>query len=226
MFKQCVLLTAFIVVISACRKSSSIPTKPAGQPIVFNNVLIIGNSITYTPANPAVGWPGSWGMAATTADSDYVHLLTAKFQKINPNCKVTIAESIPFESDWADYNLNENLGSYRALNPDLVILRFGEDVVQTPLDTASFGTAYRALVKYFSNNAIVLGVGSVWPRPITDAVMAKCQPFFTLGTLGTDLSIYSYGAWANPGIQQHPNDKGMRLIADSIWAHVNSLKRN
>jgi hypothetical protein len=219
------LIIAFVIVAGACKKATKLqPSGTVGQPLIFSKVLILGNSITYTPANPSVGWPGSWGMAATVADSDYVHLLTAKFQKANPACIVTTNNISPFEFDWVNYNIDANLHTYRDLNPDLVILRIGENVNQMPLDTASFGAAYKALVKYFGTKTIVLGVGSLWSRPVTDAVMAKYARFFTLGPIGNDYSVYSFGLWANPGIAQHPGNKGMRIIADSIWNRVNALR--
>jgi hypothetical protein len=54
--------------------------------------------------------------------------------------------------------------------------------------------------------------------------VAKYSTFFLLGPIGNDYSIYSYGLFTDPTIQQHPGNKGMRLIADSIWAHVLLLK--
>jgi hypothetical protein len=200
------------------------PTKPVIPSLIFKNVLILGNSITYSPASPSIGWNNNWGMAATVADSDYVHLLTAKFKKASPDCVVTATNISPFEFDWTTYNIDANLHTFKDLNPDLIILRIGENVNQVPLDTASFGAAYKSLINYFGTKPVILGVGSLWSRPVTDAVMAKYAQFFTLAPIGNDPTIYSFGLWTNFAVEQHPGNKGMRLIADSIWSHVNLLR--
>jgi len=221
--KQFILIT-LVVLFGACKKAYRVQLpQTVNKPLAFKNVLILGNSITYAPASLSLGWPGSWGMAATVADSDYVHILTARFKKANSDCVVTSSNISVFESSWSSYNIDANLHTFRDMNPDLVILRIGENVAQTGLDTASFGAAYKALVTYFGTKPSILGVGSFWSRPVTDAVMAKYGDFFSLASLGNDGTNYSFGLWTDPGIQQHPSNKGMRLIADSIWAHVNKL---
>lgn len=219
LLKKFAVFTLMILMIASCKKA--VKTQPSPTP--FKNVVILGNSITFTPQNLPDGWYGNWGLAATAADSDYVHHLTVDLKKVYPACTVAIRSIVPFESDWNNYNLDTNLSDLKALNPDLVILRIGENVNQVPLDTASFGAKYKALVQYFGTKTVVLGVGSLWSRPVTDGVMAKYSTFITLAPLSNDLSIYSYGAWADPAIEQHPNNKGMREIAEVIWAKIQTL---
>ena len=58
---------------------------PATKPMVGNipaaKVLFLGNSITLHGPAPSIGWTGNWGMAATSEEKDYVHLLTADIAK-------------------------------------------------------------------------------------------------------------------------------------------------
>lgn len=219
------MLSSFFI--ASCKKTQPVKVVAIDTPR-FRNVLIFGNSITWAPQDLSIGWTGSWGMAATAADSDYVHQLTAKLKKINPDCTVTTVSSYNWELNYDTpgvYDIPTNLASYKALNPDLVIFRIGEDVMQTPLDTADFGAHYRALLTYLNQGETMLAVGSFWPRPVTDEVMKRNSPnFITLSSIGNDYSTYSFGAWTDPGLQQHPNNKGHRLIADSIWKAILQLK--
>lgn len=41
----------------------------------IKKVMIIGNSIMRHGAAPQLGWNSDWGMAATSRDKDYAHLL-------------------------------------------------------------------------------------------------------------------------------------------------------
>lgn len=216
------ILMACVIAMCACKKAQ--PSKPIIQQLTFKNVLILGNSITYSPASPWLGWYNNCGMAATVADSDYVHLLTAKFKKINPYCVVTATNIAGFEQDWTNYDINANLQAFKNLKPDLIILRIGENVTQVPLDTIGFGRAYQILINYFDNKPLILGVGSFWSKPVVDAVMAKYSSFFSLASVSNEPNVYSFGLWSNFAVELHPSNTGMRLIADSIWVHVNRLR--
>ena len=39
------------------------------------SVLCVGNSILAHGPSESIGWSGNWGMAASSADKDYYHLL-------------------------------------------------------------------------------------------------------------------------------------------------------
>ena len=47
--------------------------------------LILGNSITLH--SPCSYWWGSWGMAASSAEHDFVHILANMQDKCPPPCK-------------------------------------------------------------------------------------------------------------------------------------------
>jgi hypothetical protein len=218
-----VLFTGSVAI--SCKKQQS--TATATTSTGLSNILILGNSITQASANPAIGWNNNWGMAATAADSDYVHRLTVQFVKKNSNCKVTAFNIAAFETSFASYDLDANLKTYRDSKPDLLIIRIGENV-QDGFDATTFDTKYAALIAYFKSVNPTLQVyafGSFWPgKSAVDNIMNKYSPFLSLSFLGNDLTNYSFGLWADSGIQDHPCDKGMSLISQAIWQQVGTLK--
>jgi len=100
-----------IVVFGSCQKTyTRLPDASTLIPqLKFKNVVILGNSITFTPSNPVGEWKGNWGMAASAADSDFVHRLAVSFRKFVPSCKVTARNIAEFELYYNNYDFNANL---------------------------------------------------------------------------------------------------------------------
>jgi hypothetical protein len=222
-----VLATILVLLtVAACTKQPVVTGTSVSIP--YANVLILGNSITYSPPNTSLNWTGSWGMAATAASQDYVHLLTARFQQVNSKCIVQAKNIAAFETNYDTYDFDAELKSYRDSKPDLLILRIGENV-PTSFDSVAFAKQYRALIAYMqagNPQLRILAAGSFWPdHNYINAVMSRYTPFISLAVLGTDRSNYSYDRPSlADAVQQHPGDKGMKAISDMIWGTVQTMK--
>lgn len=217
-----ILLLALTVI--SCSKKTGEKTEPA---INFSNVLILGNSITYSPKNPGIGWQGEWGMAATKAELDFVHLLTKSFKEKNLSCTVTAKNIAAFEVNYTTYDFESELKQYKDSKPDLIILRIGENVKQETFDAVVFEKRYVELLNYFrSNNPSVrfFGAGSFWGNAAVDQIMARHSEFITLSPLVKDPTNAAWGIFDDPGVASHPSDKGMKAIADVIWSAIINLK--
>src|SRR6185312_14675718 len=57
--------------------SSPSPPPPPLPPSTATKLLVIGNSLTYVPIRPELGWMHAGGMAASDAAHDFVHLAAA-----------------------------------------------------------------------------------------------------------------------------------------------------
>ena len=215
--KGFIILLIVIFIVICCKKEHA---KVVATPTPFSNILILGNSITYSPPNSSIGWYGNWGMAASVADSDYVHILTARFKQLNGNCKVNVENIAAFELGFTTFNLDSAFMTYKNTKPDLVIIRIGEDV-QAGFNATLFDAKYAALVNYFKTanpDVKIFAAGSFWAgKDAVDAIMKKYSQFISLSHLSADLSTESYGLFTNPGIEPHPSDKGMREISNAIW---------
>lgn len=192
---------------------------------VSQKILILGNSITYSPPNQALQWEGNWGMAATSAENDYVHRFTAEIKRLNNNNTVKVKNISKFETDFDTYNLSENLQEELAYNPDVLIIRIGENVTRTN-DEALFDQKYQDLVAFFKSknpSLKVVGVGSVWPwRELANRVMQKHSLFIPM-EINYDTSNYAFGQFPNYEVQTHPSDKGMAVIADYLFLQIKPI---
>ena len=102
--------------------------KPVETPPV--KVLIIGNSITKHGANPVIGWLGTWGMAATAAEKDYVHLLKAKAEAKTDNVELkweNISEFEKYFYDWNQFNASK-YDEYVNFDADIIISTIGANI--------------------------------------------------------------------------------------------------
>jgi lysophospholipase L1-like esterase len=213
------LLIAGLVLfaLAGCSKQPAPPVPPAYR------ILVLGNSITYSPANPSVGWNGNWGMAASVADSDFVHVLTKRLKTINPANDVLSKNIAEFENNFDTYNFDANLKTLRDAKPALIVIRIGENVTRNT-EAALFEQRYKELLNYFkADNPSVklLAVGSVWPdREMPTEIMKKYSDFIPLVSMQDDLSNYAFGKFADPGVASHPSDKGMATIANTIFKAV------
>ncbi|RZA03689.1 MAG: SGNH/GDSL hydrolase family protein [Sphingobacteriaceae bacterium] len=187
-----------------------------------HKVLILGNSITYAPANPSIDWNGSWGMAASVADSDYVHLITSRFKALNNSTTVDAVNIAEFEREFDTYNFDK-LKAYRDAKPDIIILRIGENFLRES-EAGLFEAKYVELLNYLKINnpqVKILAVGSFWTlRDVANAVMSKYTNYISLSSLESVESNMAFGLYSDLGVQLHPSNKGMKAISDMIWAEM------
>ena len=90
---------------------------------------------------------------------------------------------------------------------------------------------YQELVAYLTENnkqLVVLSVGPLWGIPEIDNAMQLYTPYVSLSVISQDASNLALGLFDNPGVAQHPGDKGMRIIAEIIWnkmVEINPYKK-
>jgi hypothetical protein len=191
----------------------------------FNNVVILGNSITQAGPNQPLGWYGDWGMAASAEEKDYVHVLKKCFQLRNPDVVVKVQNIQEFELDFTKYNFDTDLKSLRDSHPDLVILRIGENL-KANIDLNVFEKRYQDLINYFKADnpkVVVVGVSTVF-KGMADDIMVRYPPYVSLKTITQDESNMALGLFENYAVATHPGDKGMRNIASLIWLKIKTLK--
>ena len=208
----------------------AIGSEPTTQKWKGERVLFVGNSITKHPPKAEIGWMGDWGMAATAAEKDQVHLVVdavTKIRGIPPAFKVvTIAD---FERGYEGFEGAVKLKEEIAFAADTVIVGIGENVptLATPEATAKFkGAMVRLLKTLKPDEQTALFVRSTFMgHTAKDAVMKEACTlaggvFIDVSALAKEERNYARSEQqiTHEGVGAHPGDTGMRAIADAIVA--------
>jgi lysophospholipase L1-like esterase len=199
-----------------------------------SRVLILGNSITWHGAKASVGWAGNWGMAASSAEKDYVHLLEARVRRNYPNTSFKTGNiAATFERQFWKYNVRD-FKSFSDFNADLIILVIGENISDTLAVKHGLDNRLEQFIRELSTekNVKVCLVGSFWPNQHIDQIMkttAERNNWLYVDLQGLykernkNTAIQQY---ADKGVGMHPSDPGMEGIADRIWNGIQDFFRD
>ena len=229
-----VSLTLTLATATECLCSEPVTLSVAGR---YDKVLFLGNSITRHGPSKAVDWSGNWGMAASAAEKDFVHLVTNALATSKGRAPEIMVENIAtFERQYATHDVNAMLEKYKKFGADLVIVAIGENVPPPKTDEAAaqFGDSLRRLLKGLkaSGNPTIVVRSCFWANEPKDKVLKQvCEDvdgvFVDIGHLGKDESNYarSEREYSHKGVAAHPGDKGMKAIADAILKAIKASGR-
>ena len=184
-------------------------------------VLFVGNSITKHAPKPEIGWFNDCGMAASSVDKDYVHILMNKIQSVDSNAAFALLQVAEFERDFENYDIENRYCEARDFNADIIIMFFGANV------NKKYGTEYKPKVTFkekykklrdylnTSGKALVLHSEGFYIRPILNeekkSVAAETgDKWIELGDIVRREDTHDIKF-------NHPNDLGMAEIAERCW---------
>lgn len=206
---------------------------PTGRwPWDASRVLVLGNSLTIHPASVELEWPGEWGMAASSADRDYVHQLAAHLQQATGRPPALRVRNIAdFERGYTTYNFTEELAEDRGFRPTLIVLAIGENMAPLATDDAEqrLYAAVCQLLEELTRDqpATVVVRSGFWRNPRRDRALASaaCSTralFVDCGDLGAvpDNAARSERDFRHAAVGAHPGDRGMAAIAARIWGRL------
>ena len=199
-------------------------------------ILFVGNSITLHEPAPKIGWNGNWGMAASVAKKDYVHLVVTGVEKlvgIRPEfLPVNIAD---FERAHTGVDVNKRMKEAFAFHPDTVVMAIGENVpvLGTEAAKARFKTALLQLFTALRQNgrAVLIVRSCFWPNTTKDRLLQEACA--EVGGTFVDISglvkaernfARSERKIPHAGVGHHPGDGGMKVIADAVLASMKPLR--
>ena len=196
--------------------------------------LAIDNSITRHPIKEY--WWGEWGMAATSAENDYYHIVT---QYISDNCSNSTFD-VTYLLEWEELPSGEQkkaglsvLDPYLKESLDLVTIQLGDNIS----DYTDIVNDYENMVDYIRQrcpNAQIIMVGNFWLNDECDNAKIQVSALHDIAYVDltpitnerTPLGTIVYGddgllhVIEHDGVSQHPNDKAMRYIAEQIISNM------
>lgn len=191
-------------------------------------VAFIGNSITLHGILPSIGWTNLWGMAASAAERDYVHLVTRGIEReTGRKADVMVRNVADFERDFRTCDVTNRIRDVVEFAPDYLVVAIGENVPNLPTedDRLAYRKAVENLLGLFMRgktrpNAVVRGV--FWKNDAKDEQMAHAASDFGVPFVRTDFAdqpgMNATGLFAHAGVAAHPSDKGMAETARRILA--------
>ena len=191
-------------------------------------ILFVGNSITSHGPKADIDWHGNWGMAATSPDKDYVHLVTkALASKQGATPTIMVKNVADFERNHVGYDIAGKFADATAFKADLIILCIGENVpaLKTPEAQAKYQERVTELLKTLKSSpkATVIVRSSFWANAAKDSAMRQaCEAvggtFVDISALAKDERNYarSERPYKHAGVANHPGDRGMAAIAEEI----------
>lgn len=185
-------------------------------------VLFLGNSITLHEKKPEIGWNVNWGMAASSEENDYVHVvvkgLEARYGAIS-YCIVNVAE---WEKHYFTDGILEKFDGARDFKADTIILRLGENVRRDSFETYPLEGYLREFIDYFiTENTKVVVTDLFWEHTYICDVLKKLAEergfeFAKISDLGYADENKAIGLFEHAGVAGHPGDLGMKRIAERI----------
>ena len=190
-------------------------------------VLIYGNSIALHGCAPKIGWHGDWGMAASSREKDFAHIVITELEtRRGARADYRIRNLAILERNFRT-NLTDfaDLASDVAYAPDYVVIAIGENVPAIKeTDIADYTQFLVRLAKPLVGSAKrpkVVMRSPFWRNAVKADCTAKAAKevgaiYVDAGPLGDKDENMALGLFEHKGVARHPGDIGMRRLADLI----------
>lgn len=194
-------------------------------------ILVLGNSITWHVRKDDIGWHSEWGMAASSPENDFCHVLGGSIRGGVTPCNMAC-----WENDLSmnlDSLLGDTINGY-----DAIVIRIGENVSNIDV----FENALDDLIVYCMQHApIVVITGCFWQDVNKEKIIVSSAyrhrityiPLFWIDKLydvhpkvGDEFKSVEGDLYKleDDFIISHPDDRGMQMIANQILRSITNEK--
>lgn len=204
-------------------------------------IIFIGNSITKHERKEDLGWYFNHGMAVNDKNKDYVHNLMKMLEIKSENAY--IRNFYPFETKPnSALGLINSLDGINSADPQIVIIQLGDnvslgegDIFSKLINGYEFLLNYDLLIKNISKNDKsnkVYCISTWWEQPLVDFIIKlSCfinkQNYVFIGDIYNDKNNKDRLKvdFQNVGVDIHPKEWGMLMIANRIFKAISSIKK-
>lgn len=193
--------------------------------VAIERILVIGNSITYHPPEPSIGWHADWGMAASSPERDYFSRLADTLEAQLPDLEMIRENVFPFEKFFGTMD-HSRYRKLREFDADLLVIRLGENVSLAALQEWNFSEALQGFSAYLvASETRVVITTTFWPNPevnrqLLHAASQQGWEVVELSDLGTDGQYMALDEFPNESVARHPNDRGMEAISRRLARQI------
>lgn len=191
-------------------------------------VAFIGNSITLHNPKPEIGWYGSWGMAASSAENDYLHIIMSKIREKHPEASYCILSGALWERNYRTLDIEESFHEAKEFEPDIIITAISANIRKDEFEHDAFKLEMKKLHDYLVDGregVHIYQCSSFFNNQIkTAAIEEYCREngvkYIFVSDMVEDRSNCAFDKFEHSGIGGHPGDKGMRLMAERFLAEI------
>ena len=115
--------------------------KHSGRP----RIAFIGNSITLHNPKAEIGWYGSWGMAASCEENDYLHIVMSKIREKYPEASYCILSGALWERNYKTIDLEKSYREAKDFQPDIIITAIAENIPKDQFEIPAFKAAMKKI---------------------------------------------------------------------------------
>lgn len=194
-------------------------------------IMFLGNSITWHGPKADIGWYGDWGMAASSKEKDYVHIIMREISKHYPNAFFCIVQGAIWERSYKNCNYEENFSKAKNFSPDIIISKVVDNIPNEEFEHEPFIESMIELHKYLSGimkDVKIIRTSSFGSNEVKDKAIKEYSEkmgakYIYIGDINKNPKNLAIGLFEHGGVAGHPGDKGMQVIADRI---LNCIKEN
>lgn len=200
--------------------------KEGGSP----RIMFVGNSTTRHEPNADIGWNFNHGMAASCAESDYVHLVMAAVLAERPDAEFCIVQASRWEFKYKECDIDAYFHTAKDFNPDLIITLLSGNIPAKDFTKEDFILEMGKLHAYLSGGkkvSMIQGTGFFGNETKNEAIKEYCRvsgaQLADISELCQDRETLAIGKFWHEGVAMHPGDKGMKKIADIIIEKIQKI---
>jgi len=187
-------------------------------------IMFVGNSITLHERLESIGWYGNWGMAASKKENDYVHLVMADVLKKHPDASFCIVQAAIWERTYKNCDYEGNFASAKNFKPDIIICCLSANIPTDEFEHDAYVENLGKLHAYLSGGKTDVKIiqsssffNNVEKSEGSKAYCEKVGAYFVnISDISQSDENLAIDKFEHGGVQIHPGDKGMKLIAERI----------